>query len=95
MLAARWTTPAYRDLEEIEEHIRAEDPGAAAKVAQAIWDATTLLVEYPQAGRPGRRPGTRELVVDSVPYLVAYRVWAGAVEVLRVLHSSRKWPEKL
>ena len=46
-------------------------------------------------GRPGRVPGTREHMVTGTPYLLPYRVRDGVVEVLRVFHAARKWPEEL
>jgi len=42
----------------------------------------------------GRVPGTRELVVTGTPYIVAYRVRDETVEILRVFHAARKWPER-
>jgi plasmid stabilization system protein ParE len=44
-------------------------------------------------GRPGRVHGTSELVVDGTPFIVAYRIRDETVEILAVLHSSRKWPD--
>ena len=38
------------------------------------------------------KPDTRELVVPSTPYIVVYRVQEEYVEILRVIHGSRKWP---
>jgi plasmid stabilization system protein ParE len=38
--------------------------------------------------------GTRELVLSPLPYLIPYRVVAGTVEVLRVLHVRRRWPSR-
>ncbi len=40
-------------------------------------------------------PGTRELVVTGTPYVIAYRVEAHAVVVLRVMHGARRWPERI
>ncbi|MDQ7827232.1 MAG: type II toxin-antitoxin system RelE/ParE family toxin [Candidatus Eremiobacteraeota bacterium] len=45
-------------------------------------------------GRPGRVPGTRELVVPGTKYIVAYRVRHRSLQILRVLHGARKWPEE-
>ncbi len=56
--------------------------------------AVDLLTKNPAMGRPGRVSGTRELVVADTSYLVPYRVRANAVEILRVFHASRKWPNK-
>ncbi len=50
------------------------------------------LEAYPKMARLGRAPNTRELVVTGTPYIVVYRVRDEIVEVLYVLHGSRKWP---
>ena len=44
-------------------------------------------------GRIGRVQGTRELVVNRSPYLLIYRVTKSRIEVLRLLHGARMWPE--
>ena len=54
-------------------------------------EAVKYLGGYPASGRPGRVPGTREQVI--LRYIVAYRVKDGVVQVLRILHAARKWPE--
>ena len=46
-------------------------------------------------GRPGRVLGTRELVIGGLPYIIPYRVRDNYVDILRVLHTSRRWAEKL
>jgi toxin ParE1/3/4 len=43
-------------------------------------------------GRPGRVISTRELVVSGTPYIVAYRVREGVVEILAVIHGAQQWP---
>ena len=50
------------------------------------------LTEEPHRGRAGRWPNTRELVVR--PYVIPYRVKGETVEILRVFHSAREWPER-
>ena len=85
---------AVADLVTVGNYIAQEDPGAARKVAQSIRQAVTVLTDYPAAGRPGRVPNTRELTVANTAYILPYRVRGGVVEILRVLHGARKWPEK-
>jgi toxin ParE1/3/4 len=55
----------------------------------------TLLPQNPEIGRRGRAPGTRELVIARTPFVVADRLRSETVEILRVLHGSRRWPERL
>jgi plasmid stabilization system protein ParE len=35
------------------------------------------------------------MVIARFPYIVAYRHVAGEVQVLAVVHTSRRWPEQL
>ena len=64
-------------------------------MASAIVDAVDRLAAHPAVGRPGRVPGTRELVVSRTPYVIPYRVREGVVEILRVVHARRRWPDRL
>jgi toxin ParE1/3/4 len=91
----RWFASAIRDLKALRQFIEEDDASAAAEVAKRIIAAVEILADFPSAGRPGRIPSTRELLISGTPYLVAYRVVSGKVEVLRVLHGARKWPERL
>jgi toxin ParE1/3/4 len=90
-----WTAPALRDLTSLRAYIARDNPAAAARQVQRIVAAAARLTEFPETGRPGRRTGTRELVVSRTPYLVPYRIRGEIVEVLRVLHGRQRWPDAL
>jgi toxin ParE1/3/4 len=90
----RWLRRALRNLEEEADYIARDDPQAAAQV-ERIATLVDLLATQPALGRPGRVPGTRELIVIGTPYIVPYRVREDTVEILRVFHGARRWPEKL
>jgi len=47
------------------------------------------LAIFPEIGRIGRLPGTRELPLPSLPYLIVYEVGAAAVTILAVFHGAR------
>ena len=49
-----------------------------------------MLETFPMMGRRGRETGTRELVVVGLPYLVVYQATSDIVDILAVLHTSRK-----
>ncbi len=53
----------------------------------------TLLPDNPEMGRPGRVPGTRELVIPRTPFIVPYRLVGNTIQILRVFHGTRRWPE--
>jgi toxin ParE1/3/4 len=88
----RWTPGARRDLEEIDAYIALDSPSAATRVSTAIFDQTDALAFHPHLGRPGRVPDTRELVINSTPYIVPYRVRDQVVELLAVIHGAQNWP---
>lgn len=68
---------------------------AALKLASAIESETNRLLIYPELGRPGRVPGTRELVIGGTRYLAIYKIkGAGRITILRLLHSAQRWPNK-
>lgn len=90
----KWLRTALRNLDEEATFIAADDPKAAQLVVRRIMDAVAVLSEQPGIGRPGRVPGTRELVVTKTRYLVPYRVRGNVVEVLRVFHTSRQVPKR-
>jgi toxin ParE1/3/4 len=90
----RWLEDALADITEIYLYIAADDPKAAARVVGRIQAAVRLLAELPHRGRPSRWPGTRELIIPGTPYIVPYRVQGELVEILRVFHRARRWPEE-
>lgn len=90
----RWSSDALEDLAAIRRHIAEDHPGAAQNVAQRIGSALAHLKDYPGIGRAGRVRGTRELLIPGLPYIVPYRMKENAIELLRVLHTSRQWPKK-
>ena len=71
-----------------------DDPAAARLVAGRVLAAIDLLADQPALGRPGRVPGTRELVVPKTRCLVPYRVRRDTIEILRVFHTSRRLPQR-
>jgi toxin ParE1/3/4 len=87
-----WIPPALDDLEQLRAYIATDAPAAGEMIAARVVRAVLTLADFPQRGRPGRVRGTRELVVPSTPYVVAYRVEADDVEVLRIVHGARRWP---
>jgi toxin ParE1/3/4 len=94
-LRVRWLNRALRDLDEAEAYIAQDDPQAAAGMILRIVRAASHLKEQPGIGRTGRVPGTKELIVPNTPFIVPYRVKDDTVQILRVYHSSRKWPDLL
>jgi toxin ParE1/3/4 len=89
-----WSPEAVADLVAIRAYVEQDNPAAAQRLAlHILHNVETLLPNSPGMGRPGRVPGTRELVVPGTPFIVPYRLLGNAIHVLRVFHSARRWPE--
>lgn len=92
-----WTEFAIADLDKIEVYMSAQGSPAAAidQVLRVIEVAEKVLLEHSSAGRSGRVKGTRELVITGTPFVIIYRLkmQLSQVQVLRVLHYARQWPE--
>jgi len=89
----RWLRKALGNLEIAYAYISADDPEAAKQTIARIRDAANQLAKYPLMGRSGRVEGTRELVIANTPYLIIYRIKEETIQIIRVLHASRKYPE--
>jgi addiction module RelE/StbE family toxin len=86
-----WTRPARADRREIYEFIAADNVRAARKMDLIFAEKAEILTRFPEVGRPGRVPGTQELLAHR-HYFLIYRIRGDAVQILRLLHTSRQWP---
>jgi toxin ParE1/3/4 len=83
---------AADDFVAIIEYIQKDNQKAADRVAHKIYSDVTSLEKFPERGRPGRLPGTRDLVLSPLPYVLVYRSRSGFIEIVRILHGSQRWP---
>ena len=91
-----WSPEALEDLRDLHAYIARDNPAAATKLVRRIVSRVAeQLPANPETGRPGRVPGTRELVIARTPFLVPYRLGPGRIEILRVYHAARLWPDRL
>jgi len=90
-----WSEPAVLDLAYVRAYIARANPPAADKQVERVLAAVAGLRQFPEIGRPGRRTGTRELIVSRTPYIVAYRLRRDVIEILRVMHGRQRWPDAL
>jgi toxin ParE1/3/4 len=89
-----WSPEAIQDLISLRAYIAEESPAGARRIVlRILHNIERLLPDSPHMGRPGRVPGTRELVIAQTPYIVPYRVQREAIQILRVYHSARRWPD--
>jgi toxin ParE1/3/4 len=75
------------------DYIAQQNPLAAIGQDEQIEQQIGALVGTPPiSGRPGRKPGTRELVISKTPFIAVFRVKGQTIEILRLLHSAQQWP---
>ncbi|WP_087455009.1 type II toxin-antitoxin system RelE/ParE family toxin [Acidithiobacillus ferrivorans] len=65
-----WTPRASAEYLSAVRYIAEERPAIAIEQGDLVRQAAGRLADYPRLGRPGRRRGTRELVVPGTPFIV-------------------------
>jgi toxin ParE1/3/4 len=90
-----WTPRARRNLRDAARYVMQFNPTAALATVQTIRGAPAQLSQFPASGRPGQIDGTRELLVGSTDYILPYRVQNDVIQILAVVHTSRRWPDQL
>ena len=80
---------AVADLEEIWQHIALDNPYAADKLIDAIYEKCLLFKENPEIGRNRDEllPGIRCLPIKK--YLIFYRIKSKIVQIVRILSGYR------
>ena len=91
----RWLLAALEDVESFYNFILEESEEAAAKQVSRIRKQVEQLAHFPERGRAGRVDGTRELVISATPFIVVYDLRGDTVNILAVVHGSRRWPRNL
>ncbi|MGB8477490.1 MAG: type II toxin-antitoxin system RelE/ParE family toxin [Acidobacteriaceae bacterium] len=88
-----WSPRAVQHLSAIRAFIAEDSSDAAQDVAAKIVASVEELTLFPNRGRAGRVPGTRELVVPGTAYLLPYRIRADRLEIIAVFHGRQRWPK--
>ncbi len=91
----RWTKSATRQWEETFEYIEADNPTAALRIAQRVFDVIEMLAVHPYAGRFRKTKVTRQFAVPQSPYVIAYEVDQpeDILWVLAIYDGRRRWPK--
>jgi toxin ParE1/3/4 len=92
-MKVKWLRKALNNLENIHDYIAKDNPEAALRLITKIRAGVKQLADFPLMGHNGRVEGTRELVIGNTPYFIVYRIKDEVVEILRILHSAKKFPE--
>ncbi|MFA7553903.1 MAG: type II toxin-antitoxin system RelE/ParE family toxin [Spongiibacteraceae bacterium] len=86
-----WTEPALQELDAIAEYIALDNPSAASRLVQEVFDKTERLEGFAQSGRiPPELPHSvyREVVVS--PCRIFYREDEARVFILYVMREERQ-----
>ena len=86
-----WTEPALQELDAIAEYIALDNPAAASRLVEEIFDKADRLENFPKSGRiPPELPNSvyREVVVP--PCRVFYREDEKQVLILYVMRDERQ-----
>jgi toxin ParE1/3/4 len=94
-MKVRWTKSATRQWEETFEYIEADNPTAALRIAQRVFDVIDMLAIHPYAGRVRRDKITRQFAVPRSPYVIAYELDQSEdiLWVIAVFDGRRRLPK--
>ncbi|MBW3817248.1 type II toxin-antitoxin system RelE/ParE family toxin [Aeromonas hydrophila] len=91
-MQVKWLRKAALNLEDAHDYLANDNPRVAQEFVLEVYRLVRLLKSQPAMGRPGRVPGTRELVVQPYPFLIPYRVKDEEIHILRVFHTRLRPP---
>ena len=92
-MTIRVAPQARRHLDAIAHYIRDRNPAAAVRVRAEIRATLKMLSDFPHAGHEGAAPGTREIVVPGLPYIIVHIVEpSGDVSVVGIYHGAQLRP---
>jgi addiction module RelE/StbE family toxin len=90
----KWTEQAAQQLDQAQDYIAlSNSEEVAARITIQIVTSVQQLAAFPVSGRAGRVPGTRELIVSNMPFIVAYAIEKADIVVLAVYHGAQQWPQ--
>ena len=92
-----WSETTLAELAEGMAFYAARNPDAARRMLDEINVAALSLIAptLPASGKPGRVPGTHELVLGRrTPYTIIFQAQldGATVAILSVMHHARKYP---
>ncbi len=85
-----WTEPALLDLDRIAEHIALDNPDAATRCVQKVFDRVERLEAHPRSGkRPPELARTPYREITVPPCRIFHRIEGDTVYILCVMRSER------
>lgn len=85
-----WTEPALSDLDAIADYIAIDNPEAARRLVQRVFDHAEQLIDYPESGsRPPELRRSRYRQIVEPPCRIFYRYDGNRVFILSVMRGER------
>jgi toxin ParE1/3/4 len=84
---------AESDLAGILSYIASDKPGAATKFVQRLRNRCESLAHHPYVGEDCSILKPKMRRVTYAGYLIFFRADDEKVEIIRVVHGARDWPE--
>jgi len=89
MAEIRWTEEASSWLNNIHDYISADNPRAAKKVVEGIYDRVQILLTFPEIGyKYGEEPDGEIRILLYGHYRIAYIIKHDGIEILGVFHGA-------
>ena len=89
MAEISWTEEAHRWLTDIFEYVAAENPQAAARTVQGIYERVQDLTRFPEIGSRYATSSRHVRILLFGHYRIAYLIKDdGNIDVLGVFHGS-------
>jgi len=84
-----WTNESLRWLEDIFEYIAADNPEAAARTVEGIYERVQMLSRFPEMGQRYQASQRHVRILLYGHYRIAYLVKPdGDIDILGVFHGS-------
>ena len=90
MAEIRWSEEAYHRLRDIFDYIAQDNPAAARRVVQAIFEKVQVLRRFPEMGHKYRSASKGEIrILLYGHYRIAYCFSrTGTIDILGVFHGA-------
>lgn len=83
---------ALREIDEIIDFIKKDNPRAAENWSLSILEKCAALARFPRMGRARDELAPGLLAFPVGAYLIFYRIAENHIEIIRVLHAARDIP---
>jgi toxin ParE1/3/4 len=91
-----WSPEAIEDLASLRAYIAEDNPAAARRTVRHIIESIEQLIPRQSTDRPRRTgAGHARTCHSQVTLHRPYRLQRTTIQILRVYHAARRWPDSL